>query len=670
MILPEDTKAPIPSDDGFDDDFASLPPSPFLPSRLLPGQDANQQHPFEYLASPTSVVTQRLFLSEEDDIELGPAPPYAPNDPLEPQLQRRNDRKGYLHGKVGKRFMLGIVWGMGLWVGMMGMGALGWRFLGPGSQPRHRGPRQPQSVFLEAPPAEDPWLRQPIECVSFSSTGWALFNSSDLVDHSDSLEHNKKEQRSLNATFYLPLDSEVFVEMWQGPAAIGPVIFSSYDAHSEEEWKGIDDQGSIVALAGHGRKPGPGEYVRVVVETIIDVESGAGDELDGQNSAGWEMLAASSVCLNRRGPTNNITLSEEDLEGTIGDGSQNEEPSPFIWDRPTKNGFGVEIVTNNPLESLYPDRKGNPLQFRVHIALPSLVTQEHKHGIAPSSSFVRSLDVRAGNSAIYVDGLKDVRIGELSLFSEFGEITLQKLRLENLMVRTTGKIVGEIAVSNDMTIDTPIGEIHLNISLATPPRFNLINRPASESVHQIESDVLQLLTPGPPAIMNTLPPVNVNVRSGSDRVIVHYSDWEIPCRDLRMNVFSLIGDVQIFPHPFFQGPFRLITSKGPINVDLGNALIPDPQGLGRWRNITLEERDRMGSRFYLGNVAWQAESVPDHLDRSTEEVISANLPVDGQSIVDREMYPSFPQDHGPRPDSKTERGIHVRTSVGAINVTF
>lgn len=63
-------------------------------------------------------------------------------------------------------------------------------------------------------------------------------------------------------------------------------------------------------------------------------------------------------------------------------------------------------------------------------------------------------------------------------------------------------------------------------------------------MHQIESDVLQLLTPGPPAIMNTLPPVNVNVRSGSDRVIVHYSDWEIPCRDLRMNVFSLIGDVQ------------------------------------------------------------------------------------------------------------------------------
>lgn len=78
----------------------------------------------------------------------------------------------------------------------------------------------------------------------------------------------------------------------------------------------------------------------------------------------------------------------------------------------------------------------------------------------------------------------------------------------------------------------------------------------------------------------------------------------------------------------------------------------------------------MGSRFYLGNVAWQAESVPDHLDRSTDEVISANLPVDGQSIVDREMYPSFPQDHGPRPDSKTERGIHVRTSIGAINVTF
>lgn len=456
MILPEDTKAPISSDDEFDDDFASLPPSPYLPSRLLPAQDANQQYPFEYPASPSSAVTQPLFLPESDDIELGPAPPYTPNDPFQSQLQRRNERKSYLRGKAGKRFILGIVWGMGLWVGMMGMGAVGWRFLGPGSQPRHRGPRQPQSVFPETPPAKDPWLRQSIECVPFSSTGWAPFSPSDLVGFSDPLEQIKEEQRSLNATFYLPLDSEVFVEMWQGPAAIGPIIFSSYDAHSEEEWKGIDDQGSIVAHDGQGRKPGQGEYVRVIVETIIDVELGARDELDGQNSAGWEMLAASSVCLNRRGPTINVTLSEEDLDDTVGDGSQNEEHSRFIWDRPTKNGYGVEIVTNHPLESLYPDRKGNPLQFRVHVALPSLATQEHKHDIAPSSSFVRSLDVRAGNSAIYVDGLQDVRIGELSLFSEFGEVTLQKPRLENLMVRTTGKVVGEVAVSNDMTIDTPM----------------------------------------------------------------------------------------------------------------------------------------------------------------------------------------------------------------------
>lgn len=88
------------------------------------------------------------------------------------------------------------------------------------------------------------------------------------------------------------------------------------------------------------------------------------------------------------------------------------------------------------------------------------------------------------------------------------------------------------------------GEIHLNISLAAPPRFNLINCPTSESVHQSASDVPHLLTPGPPPFMSTLPPVNVNVRSGGDRVIVHYADWEVPCRDLRMDVFSLIGDVQ------------------------------------------------------------------------------------------------------------------------------
>lgn len=49
-----------------------------------------------------------------------------------------------------------------------------------------------------------------------------------------------------------------------------------------------------------------------------------------------------------------------------------------------------------------------------------------------------------------------MRIGELSLFSEFGEVNLKKLRLENLNVRTTGKVVGEVAVSNDMTIETPM----------------------------------------------------------------------------------------------------------------------------------------------------------------------------------------------------------------------
>lgn len=456
MILPEDTKAPISSDDEFDDDFTSLPPSPFSPSRLLPAQDANQLYPFEYSALITSAVTQPLFLSEEDDIELGPAPPYTPDDPLHSRPQRKNDGKGYLRGKVGRRFMLGIVWGMGLWVGMMGMGALGWRLLGPGPHPGRRGPKQPQPGFPGTSPAEDSWLRESIECVSFSSVGWGPFSPSDMVEPLVPLEHSKEEQRSLNATFYLPLDSEVFVEMWKGPAALGSIMFSSYEAHSEEEWKGIEDESSIVAHNRQGRKPGPGEYVRVIVETIVDVETGTQDEIDSQNSAGWEMLAASSVCLNRRGPTINVTLPEEDLEDTTGDSGQNEEHRPFIQDHPAKNGYGVEIATSNPVESLYPDSRRSPLQFRVHIALPSLTTQEHKHDITPSSSFVRSLDVRAGNSAIYFDELEDVHIGELSLFSEFGEVNLKKLRLENLNVRTTGKVVGEVAVSNDMTIETPM----------------------------------------------------------------------------------------------------------------------------------------------------------------------------------------------------------------------
>lgn len=68
--------------------------------------------------------------------------------------------------------------------------------------------------------------------------------------------------------------------------------------------------------------------------------------------------------------------------------------------------------------------------------------------------------------------------------------------------------------------------------------------PASKSVHQSGPGGLQFLTPRPPATVCTLPPVHVNIRAGGDPVIVHYADWEIPSRELRMNVFSLIGDVQ------------------------------------------------------------------------------------------------------------------------------
>lgn len=88
------------------------------------------------------------------------------------------------------------------------------------------------------------------------------------------------------------------------------------------------------------------------------------------------------------------------------------------------------------------------------------------------------------------------------------------------------------------------GEIHLNISLATSPRFNLMDCPASKSVHQSGPGELQFLTPRPPAPVCTLPPVHVNIRAGGDPVIVHYDDWKTPSRELRMDVFSLIGDVQ------------------------------------------------------------------------------------------------------------------------------
>ncbi|WVQ85855.1 hypothetical protein IAT38_008023 [Cryptococcus sp. DSM 104549] len=691
MILPEDTKAPIHSDDEYDDDFASLPPSPAAGTQAIVLPADGHPYPYDYPSSPTSGITQPLLFPDEDDIELGPAPPYAAVDPRR-RNRRALDWKGGLPRKLGRRFIFGLAGGVGVCVGLLLVGFLAFGMRG--HPPRHGKGRQddksPDDPSGDQRWPDDPRMGRPVSCADFSPAGWTAFPSSEDMPHLPTpLADGEGTRRSRNSTFYVPLHpDEVFAELFMGPAAIGPIFISTYEAESDEVWNGMEEEGVVIGAAPNGKRPKKGEFVRIVVESIVDVSPGADEgDLTIEGSAGWEMMQPAKVCLLQRGSNEtmpgggSLTVEKRDGQG---------EDKPHRHAR--RSGLGVGIYTEDVKHSVHGNLTSGtpPLQFRMHIALParSSAPSTFVDSLLGSLShhfprhLVRSLDVHGGNSGIYVDDLEDALIERVALESEYGEIIVDGVRASDVKVKSTGPISARVGVSNDLDVETPIGEINLDISIIQPHPFTR-SPPPPPPHNETDTD----FPPPPPPFDEdrgpvdpcSLYPVTTHIGAGSGSTTIKFGEWENACRGLNLDVFALLGSVDIHPHPLYQGPFHLITAMGPINLDTSSADIPDPEGLGRWRNITVEARERLGSKFYHGLVEWQLPSSGDAAseeeseegDHEAEEGEEKELEWETRAVkreAEPEPHPGPPA--MPHPWRKTDRAMNVRTSVGAINVTF
>lgn len=189
MILPEDTKAPIPSDDEFeyqdeyeyeyeeayspyDYDFDSSSPRetrPFVPYTDDPepypfdntgadvnanaaNDDAGRGDELPYPASPRSTLTHPL-LADVSDIELGlglgPAPPYTPHDEnprSRAAVRAARTRAEEAKGKMSRKARLWrMAWkGVVVYLALMGVMTITWRMFGPGRRgPGWDGPHPP-----------------------------------------------------------------------------------------------------------------------------------------------------------------------------------------------------------------------------------------------------------------------------------------------------------------------------------------------------------------------------------------------------------------------------------------------------------------------------------------------------------------------------------------------
>ncbi|KAK4685199.1 hypothetical protein P7C73_g4949, partial [Tremellales sp. Uapishka_1] len=407
MILPEDTKAPLSySDDDLDLDI-SPPPSPSQPIRyFLADQDDDAYH--TYPSSPRSASSLPL-LEYASDIELGAPPPYSAKQ--EP-VKRKSRRRRLLHAFAGAVL---------LYLLASGVTAVTRRMQGGPPRDKHND-RNPGENWADDGTA--------MECLAWSSqTPFAVFPSSeDAPALPTPLDPEVGYRRSTNSSFLLPTINpktephDLFVHLF-GVAAQGNIFV---DTMADDE-DGAD-----------------GDNMRVTVESIYDVlPSVADDEATTvANSPGYEMLNASRICLMERPPNN--TKGEHEA------------------------GRGVGIYTVRPTDTVHPHYPStSPLQFRLHIRLPKSSPQTAAASLLDSlrpgppplaqpRGLIRNLEIRSGVSRFFANELKHVALGRLELSSAVGEMQFEDVRVEDLVVRTVGRIGGSIAVSNSLDVDAPV----------------------------------------------------------------------------------------------------------------------------------------------------------------------------------------------------------------------
>ena len=668
MILPEDTKAPVSSDD--EGDF-------YEPHTTYVGAVNDDQYPRG--SSPThSSLSLPLFLAQEEGIELGPAPPYSSHDEHLDMLRGLARKRA-----KAKKWMASRRAAFWSCVGVVGT-LLVLAIFAPRPQLRRDRPFWGDGG---RPPSGDANVKN-LACASFDEKGWKEFNY-DLPHPPARVPDNEGVLYSQNVSFLVPIDSpeEVFSHL-VGPHGIGSIFVETYDP--SEEALEEDKKGAILPPDSLGRKLSSGEYIRAIVEPMILVSP---DEDGIEQSEALERLRMADVCLMERHDNGtSYPPPPPDDEG-------GEMPPPPMEvrhigrPRDPKDGLGVGVYTKREDDS---SDKGTPrLQFRIHLFVPlasdstsaraqASITDSILSALSMSSfkgkeekrqGFIHSLEILGGAGTAYLGDLTGAGFGQLALDLAVGQISTTHVRAGSLWMKTTGEIRGSVAVENSLFVDAPVGEVNVNVTIATPSKF------ASE--HSDLVNTSEETRSSKPQSACDLPPVLVNARTGSGSLKLAYVGWEDSCRTLSQDIFSLVGSVYVRSHPAFQGPVNIASSIGKIDVEVLED-VEDPSGQGRQRQVKLQKHSTLGSASYIGSVKWADPSDDDEYERENgdegdeyeedeydyddEEGDEAEEDEDEEAgeerLRKREAGPPGP----PRKGKSSTPGLEVRTSVGTVHV--
>lgn len=505
MILPVDTKDPLPSDD--EDEYV-VPPSPVPVPRGAPQPYTRYDADDPY---NTAEDVPFLWSQSPDDIELAP-PPYTPIDRhCSPDKAQSITHRIKTALSRAKFILAALYLGIAL-------------YLLFGRQRWHRrfGPPPPQAFGGWGRPPPGGWKSDgaAVACASFNAAQWGPVAAA---------------ARSSNATFLLPTHagSELFTHL-NGPAAIGPVFVTTFDGDSDAE------HAAVAGAVSSGKRLAKGEYVRVTVEAVYDAP-GLDDAAPATaaTSPGWAMLEAADICLMQRNAnTTRMTSSPHDFHNH--------------WF--AKPGLGVGIYT----DSVNATTTGNgtsPLTFRIHVALPVVRAVAPKPATLLASVLsslklsrpvqprgaIPPLSIRSGESDVFVADLRAASLGGLFVESKLGSVVVEHVRAESVRLSTLGTIVANVTASHMVGVSTPSGKVDLDVSVGRSPAYTFFpthrhrwghtKNPAQNGGLEIDEDC-------------ALPPLAVDVSVNNANATVRHSGWEVPCRQLSERIRSMVGSVE------------------------------------------------------------------------------------------------------------------------------
>lgn len=374
MILPQDTKEPLVDSDSEldfdidDDDFVPpYSPAPADHAPLLPPGDG--------------------------DIELCP-PPYCvdseqawkrPSSSLRKQLQQRRTR---------------ILWSclaiVALYTTLVTVFTVHRRPLQP---------RPPQSAVFSAFGAID---------LGEAAGDCAVFPPGEPYPRPSPNGPDAPPQRNSNATFLLSTGAGELFDQFRRDAVVGDIFVTAYDPADEEE---EDDD----AIFDGDERPTVGEYVRITVQAVYDVE-----DADADAGPGWDMLQASDVCLLRRA-----------LERS--------GPAPVRSSLRSHaaGGLGVDLHATRPAGQRL------PLLFHLHVRVPrqsdSAVDKVERLPPLLLHGVVGEVHASLGGAA-----LSALRIRTSAGDIHFDEATAEEIKLQT----SSGTVAGSLAVSRRLDVKT------------------------------------------------------------------------------------------------------------------------------------------------------------------------------------------------------------------------